>query len=263
MFRTEIDVPLPKSLILDFVRDPFIVGGVFGHVAVLQVKDKVKGDFVTPEYLQQPLNEFRVAYIYGVPPDYKVFPGIFKGPEILVDEIRYTGSTDDGKMSFKLSFILKSAGSSTRLYMSSEFEFKESFLQKLLGRSSFDLAKHIIEGHFIPYIKFYLNSHVPKEVKVGKRVLLEEEGDMNYIIAKFKEIVKNTNTGIIEINNEDLDCSFMVINGDIKKAICRGGKEVKRDNEALSALLFASGKGKLTVYDINLEDYISVEQIQD
>ncbi|ARM75424.1 hypothetical protein [Acidianus manzaensis] len=256
MYSSEIEVEAPRSLVLEFVRDPFIVAGVFGHVAILRVKDKVKGDFVTPEYLEKPENSFKVAYIYGVPPDYKVFSGIFEGPKISVDAIEYSGYTDDGKIKFTLSFILKNLASETRIYMNSEFKFEGSFLDKMLGRGSFDMAKHIIEGHFMPYIKFYFDSHKSSEVKIGKRIILQDEGDMNYIITKFKEVARTMNNGIIEVYSENLNCSFGIINNNMKRSICRSGKDIKTDTEALTALLFSTGKGKIIAYEVNLEDAI-------
>lgn len=257
MYRSQIDLQIPKSLAMEFGKDPFIIAGIFGHVAILSVKDKIKGEFVTPDDLQQPANEFRVAYVYGVPPNYKVYPGIFKGPEIAGDEIKYSGYTEDGKVSFTLSFIFKSLGSITRLYITTNFEYRGSFLDKLIGRSSFDLAKHIVEGHYIPYIKFYFNYHVPKEMELTKKVVLEEEGDMSMIIEKFKEVIKSLQYGVVEITSEGLECTFVIVNGNVKKGVCKGGNEIKTDAEALSSLLFVSGKGKITVYEVNLEDYFA------
>ncbi|MBB5253553.1 hypothetical protein [Sulfurisphaera ohwakuensis] len=58
------------------------------------------------------------------------------------------------------------------------------------------------------------------------------------------------------MNLDKLNCSIVVQNKEMKKAVCRSNGNVKMGFEALSMIISAKGQGKIGVYTIKIEDII-------
>ena len=260
MYRNEIVVNANRSSVLGVLTNPFFISGIFGHVGILRVKDKQKGDYVTPEFLNSPEDDFQVAYVFGTPENYHVYLGHMIGPEVSLGEVKYKGETSDGKFKWEISFLLTPIDDNkTRVSISVDAKYKTSTLARIFGRSEFDLATHIVEGHIIPFFKFYFKPS--EEIEVNKIEIESEEGEANKVIAKFKEIIPKLETEMIKISGKNLECLVIVINKDIKRVTCLVGNDVRTGSEALSLLLLYNGELKMKAYQLQLEDLI--EKIED
>ncbi|MUM65738.1 hypothetical protein D1867_10895 [Acidianus infernus] len=254
-YRNEIVVNANRSTVMGVLINPFFFAGIVGHIGILRVKDKLKGEYVTPEYLNSPENDFEVAYVFGTPENYRVTLGYMRGPEISSGEIKYKGGTFDGKFEWEISFILTPLGDNkTRISFLVKAQYKSSVLSRIFGRSEFDLATHIVEGHFIPFIRFYFKPS--EEFELNKVEVLSEEGDSNKVIGKFKEVIHKLEAGIVKIFGKNLECLVVVLNREIKKASCITGNDIKTGSEALSLLLLYNGELKMKAYELQLEDLI-------
>ncbi|MQL56156.1 hypothetical protein [Acidianus ambivalens] len=255
MYRNEIVINAGRSSLLGVLTNPFFISGIVGHVGILRVKDKQKGDYVTPEFLNSPEDDFQVAYVFGTPENYNVSLGYMVGPEIFPGEVKYKGGTFDGKFEWEVSFFLTPIDDNkTRLSISVNAKYKTSMLARIFGRSEFDLAFHIVEGHFIPFFKFYFKPS--EEIEVNKIEIASEEGEANEVIAKFKEIVPKLEAGMIKISGKNLECLVIVINKDIRRVTCLAGNDLKTGSDALSLLLLYNGELKMKAYQLQLEDLI-------
>lgn len=255
MYMNEVVVNANKSVVLGALTNPFFFAGVVGHIGILRVKDKLKGEYVTPEYLNSPENDFEVAYVFGTPESYHVSLGYMRGPEVSPGEVKYSGGTFDGKFEREISFVLTPLGDSrTRVVITANAKYKTSILSKLFGKSEFDLAAHIVEGHFAPFVKLYFKPS--EELEVSKIEVASEEGDANVVLGKFKELIPKLEAGMIKITGKNLECLVVVLNKDIKRATCLAGNDLKTGSEALSLLLLYSGELKMKAYQVQLEDII-------
>lgn len=253
MYRNEIIVNASRPITLGLLTNPFLIAGITGHLAIIGVKDKQKGDYVKPEFLSSPERDFKVAYVFGGDENHYVSLGYLRGPEVTPGEVKYEGATFDGKFEVDVSFFLTPIGDSkTRIVISVNAKYKTSILSKLFGRSEQDLATHIVESHFIPFFKFFFKPS--EEFEIRKIEIISEEGDGHKLLGKFKEVLPKLEVGVAKIYGNDTECSIVVFNRDIKRMTCRADDDVKSGHEALSLLLLNNGELKMRVYQLLLDD---------
>ena len=120
MYSTELVINAPTFFVRKILMDPMFVSGTSGHIAILKFKDKQKNEYLAGDKIRElsaPTDEFIALYILlKTNKDFKYEEGIFKGPEITVQSIKYYGKTDDGKLEFTIEFMPKNLGNTqTRL----------------------------------------------------------------------------------------------------------------------------------------------------
>lgn len=185
-----------------------------------------------------------------------------------MDRIKYSGYSDDNKLEFEISIIPKSLGENlTRMYFATNVKYNDSFMDRLLGRSAVDFAKHIVEDHFITYARVYFSSFADLLSSMGQREISspspislspisEFTGDAAGVLAKMNQVITQLNLGVIKVSFDKLNCSIVVENKTMKKAVCKGENGIKTGFEELSMIMSAKGQGKMQVYTINVEDLI-------
>jgi len=272
MYRGDLVVNAPVQFARKFAMDPLIISGISGHISIRGFKDKAKNEFLFGDRIRElsaPANEFKALFILlKSGGNFKYADGVFKGPEVTMDGIKYSGYSDDGKLEFEISIMPKSLGENvTRLYFATNVKYNESFMDRLLGRSAVDFAKHIVEDHFITYARVYfssfadlLSSFTQKGYSSTSSISLspisEFTGDAAGVLAKMNETITQLNLGVIKVSFDKLNCSIVVENKAMKKAVCKGENGIKTGFEALSMIMSAKGQGKMQVYTINVEDLI-------
>ena len=269
MYRGDIVINAPVQFVRKFAMDPLLISGIFGHVAILGFKDKAKNEYLFGDRIREltaPANEFKALFILlKSGGNFKYADGVFKGPEVTAEGIKYSGYSDDGKLEFEISIILKSLGENvTRVYFETNFKYNDPLLDRLLGRSAVDFAKHIVEDHFITYTRVYFPSFVdlmgqrgiPSTSSVSLSPISEFTGDAGSLLAKINEVITQLNLGVIKVSFDKLNCSIVVENKAMKKAVCKSDGATKTGFEALSMIMTAKGQGKMEVYALNIEDLI-------
>jgi len=272
MYRGDIVINAPIQFVRRFVMDPLIISGISGHISIRGFKDKAKNEYLFGDRIRElsaPANEFKALFILlKRGSNFKYADGVFKGPEVTMDGIKYSGYSDDGKFEFEISIIPKSLGENlTRVYFGTNVKYNDSFMDRLLGRSAVDFAKHIVEDHFITYTKQYFPSFSDLLSSMGQRdmsspssvslsPISEFTGDAAGVLAKMNEAITQLNLGVIKVSFDKLNCSIVVENKAMKKAVCKGENGIKTGFEALSMIMSAKGQGKMEVYALNIEDIV-------
>jgi hypothetical protein len=154
-YSQDVTIKAPKDRLISLIADPFLVSGIFGHVNILRVYDQKQGKYVGFSSLSSFSNRFLVVYIFGTP-DTKMnlFEGEMEGPIFEANGIVYRGWTKDQKFTWEIRFeakAVKPTETLVRIFVTADY--KVSGLDKLLGRTPFALAQHIVEEHIIPYVK--------------------------------------------------------------------------------------------------------------
>jgi len=272
MYRGDIVVSAPVQFARKFAMDPLIISGISGHISILGFKDKAKNEYLFGDRIREltaPANEFKALFILlKSGGNFKYADGVFKGPEVTMDGIKYSGYSDDGKLEFEISTMPKSLGENlTRVYFATNVKYNDSFMDRVLGRSAVDFAKHIVEDHFITYAKQYFPSFSDLLSSMGQRdksspssvslsPISEFSGDAGGVLAKMNEVITQLNLGVIKVSFDKLNCSIVVENKTMKKAVCKNGNGIKTGLEAISMIMTAKGQGKMEVYAMNIEDII-------
>ena len=272
MYRGDIVVNAPVQFARKFAMDPLLISGISGHITILGFKDKVKNEYLFGDRIREltaPANEFKALFILlKSGGNFKYADGVFKGPEVTAEGIKYSGYSDDGKLEFEISIITKSLGENlTRVYFMTNVKYNDSFMDRLLGRSAIDFAKHIVEDHFMTYARVYFPSFSDLLSSMGQREksstspvslspISEFTGDAAEVLAKINEAITQLNLGVIKVSFDKLNCSIVVENKTMKKAVCKGESGIKTGFEALSMIMSAKGQGKMEVYAINVEDIV-------
>ena len=156
VFSRDVTIKAPKDRLVGLMTDPFLISGVFGHVNILRVYDQKQGIYVGFSSLSSFSNRFLVVYIFGTP-DTKMnlFEGEMEGPMFEAGSVVYRGWTKDQKFTWEIRFeakAVKPTETLVRIFVTADY--KVSGLDRLLGRTPFALAQHIVEEHMIPYVKY-------------------------------------------------------------------------------------------------------------
>jgi hypothetical protein len=274
MYSTEVIIDVPIWIVRKILMDPLFISGISGHISITEFKDKQKGEYLMGDRIRElsaPTDEFIALYIIETTTkDFKYAEGIFKGPIVNMQSIKYFGMTNDGKLEFKAELVPKSLGNTqTRLYIATDIKYNDSLIDKILGRSAVDFAKHIVEDHFATYARVYfpllygdiIKSKTDKE-KITQGLpltpLFEFSGDAASILSKINETISQLDLGLIKVNFSKVNCNIVIQNKEMKRAICKSEGNVKVGFEALSMIISAKGQGKMEVYSLKLEDLIDI-----
>lgn len=253
-FTFTIDVPGKRERVARVFTDPWRLSGIFGHIQLLQVYDEEQKKYVTPEYLKKPTNKYKVLYVFGTP-DTKLSTilGYMEGPNISMAGIEYKGGSDDGKMEWTfISQLTDKGDDTTQVRFIIDFKYKSSTLDRILGRSPFQLAEHMVTGHLVPYFKYFYK--VEKEAEgVNLTEIYSASGLLDELLPKFREFSSSLNNGIIVIKGQDFKFGCTVINKNVGEARYVQGGMTYTSMEALSRLLISRGNCAMTVYELSTE----------
>jgi hypothetical protein len=163
-------------------------------------------------------NRFLVVYVFGTP-DTKMnfFEGEMEGPMLEVNNIMYRGWTKDQKFTWEIRFEVKTVKPTetlVRIFVNANY--KVSGLDRLLGRTPFALAQHIVEEHIVPYIKYYLKVENEIELEgITPTKLLDEQGLFSQILPKIKNMSGDVEYGVAVIKGENVSEKMWIKNGKI------------------------------------------------
>lgn len=260
VYSQEVSLGVSKSQVLSVLGDPFSFTGIVGHINILQVFDKEQARYVTPESLREPVNDFLVLYVFGTP-DTKlsIMKGYMEGPKPIPGGISYSGRTDDDKMEWKMEFYITEGDDTSRLRTSIEFTYKSGALDKLLGRSPFQLAEHILTGHIIPYFKFYQRG---SSVKMPDTLSWEEkeriEDELPVLATKIRDSISKIDNGAVIIVGKNLRAIISVRDKKPLNMKMIKGNQVISGNEVLARLILEQGRGILLAYNVDTDELLNI-----
>ncbi|BCU68424.1 hypothetical protein HS7_18610 [Sulfolobales archaeon HS-7] len=253
LYDKEIRVQASKVRVLKDFTDPFKIAGILGHVQLLQIYDSSKRKYVSPNELVSPVrDDFRVIYIFGTP-ETKMSEtlGIMKGPYINSNGIEVTGWSDDDKFRWKLNVYAKEFSAETILKLSLDVTYQSSTLEKLFGKSQFQLAQHMVDAHIVPYYQFFFTSESQglELIEIGKYT-----GEIELAIQKMKEFISQIEIGVVTMKGERFQFNATIINGELKKNMMRRGGEIYTGETALGKLFLEKGKVDISAYEISIDN---------
>jgi len=254
LFNTEISVRSLKDRVTRWLTDPFLVSGIFGHVSLLQIYDANSKQYLTPSQISNPSNRFKVLYVFGTP-NTKIHTmlGIMEGPKILPSGILYEGEDDEGKFKWKIEFRLKSEDKETRIGISVTADYRVSGLDRLLGRSPFALAEHIVKDHIVPYFKYYFKESIEAN-EIVPNLVYENNSNFAAILPELTTLIKNIEYGLLSISGDNINGDIIVKNGKFNfTKILYKGKVLEGDNILLE-LVSIPEKINVKLYSVNIDE---------
>ncbi|WP_126450948.1 hypothetical protein [Sulfodiicoccus acidiphilus] len=251
MYTFDVKTSASKGRVMGFLLDPFVFTGVIGHINVLQVMDVKKGKYVAPGSLEEPGRDYRVLYVFGTP-DTKlnVMLGAMLGPDFSPAGVSYGGKTDDGKFEWRADFKVSADRGETEVRIALDVQYRSGTLDKLLGRSAFQLAQHFVTDHIIPYIKLYLKGG---ELEVSKVEVARLEVDASQLLTKLRELSKGMVTGVISAAGEDFRATLLVKNGELGTMRMMKGGKLFTGGDVIAKLLTEQGRVRLMAYEVDVE----------
>lgn len=251
----EIELRIPRSVVRSGLMDPFLFSGVMGHVNILQILDKKSAEYVAPGKLSEPGNDYRVLYVFGTP-DTKLHTvlGYMKGPELEGGSIFYSGRSDDNKFEWKAHFYMDEGANGSKLRIGLEVSYRTSALDKLIGKSSFELAQHIVQDHIIPYLRLYLSKEqqMVQEQGIFANEVMRIEGDIAEVATKIRQLIESVNSGFIVIKGKNIRASIQVLNKRPSLMKMIRGNQIITGNDVLANLILESGNAVAVAYEIDL-----------
>jgi hypothetical protein len=260
-YSKDLLINVPKEKLLGLVTDPFLVSGIFGHIALLKAFDVKRGTYVDFNELSGFSNRFLVVYIFGSPgTKIEFFEGEMEGPIYETGSILYRGWTKEHKFTWDVRIEASSIRpNQTLARVIASCEYKLSTLEKILGKTPFALAQHLVEEHIIPYINYYLVTRSEVEIEeVTLLKVLEEQGLFSQILPKITDSIKNIEYGVVTIKGEKLNGKMIVKNGIISSIEVNDNGKIVQGENAMLYLVSLPQLVRVNLYSVNLDEIISV-----
>ena len=259
VYSHEVTIQAPKERLVGLMMDPFLLSGIFGHVNILRVYDQKQGKYVGFSSLSSFSNRFLVVYIFGTP-DTKMnlFEGEMEGPIFEAGSVVYRGWTKDQKFTWEIRFeakAVKPTETLVRIFVTADY--KVSGLDKLLGRTPFALAQHIVEEHIIPYVKYYLKAESGIGLEgITPTKLLDEQGLFSQILPKIKNMSGDVEYGVAVIKGENVSGKMWIKNGKIAGIEVNHKGQTLQGQDATLELVSLLTPVRVTLYAVNLDEVL-------
>ncbi|MCQ4367141.1 MAG: hypothetical protein NO114_05735 [Sulfolobales archaeon] len=258
-YSQDITIKAPKDRLVSLMTDPFLMSGIFGHVNLLRVYDQKQGKYVGFSSLSSFSNRFLVVYIFGTP-DTKMnlFEGEMEGPIFEAGSVVYRGWTKDQKFTWEIRFEAKATKpTETLLRIFVTADYRVSGLDRLLGRTPFALAQHIVEEHIIPYVKYYLKTESGIELGgITPTKLLDEQGLFSQILPKIKNMSGDVEYGVAVIKGENVSGKMWIKNGKIVGIEVNHKGQTLQGQDAMLELVSLLTPVRVTLYAVNLDEVL-------
>jgi len=258
-YSHDVTIQAPKDRLLSLMTDPFLLSGIFGHVNILRVYDQKQGKYVDFSYLSSFSNRFLVVYVFGTP-DTKMhlLEGEMEGPILEAGSIVYRGWTKDQKFVWGIRFeakAIKPMETLVRIFVNADYNV--SGLDRLLGRTPFALAQHIVEEHIIPYVKHYLKteSGIGLEGIIPTK-LLDEQGLFSQIVPKITKVSGDVEYGVAVIKGENVNGKMVIKNGKISGIEVNHNGQTLQGQDAMLELVSLLTPVRVTLYAVNLDEVL-------
>ncbi|AWR95273.1 hypothetical protein [Acidianus brierleyi] len=173
-----------------------------------------------------------------------------EGPYFIIGGIQYKGYSE--KFSWNMEFYLKE-NEKPKLKIILDVDYKKTGLEKLLGRSSFKLAEHIVTAHFVPFFELYKDEDYDFETTLNE--MYREENFANQIVSKIGEISEKIDNGIILIKGEKLKATLYVVDRNISNMKLILENRIILGDEVLKNLLLNRSKVTLIAYQVYLDEF--------
>jgi hypothetical protein len=259
VYSHDVTIQTSKDRVVSLLTDPFLLTGVFGHINILQVYDQKERKYVKPSLLSGFSNKFLVIYIFGTP-DTKMnfFEGEMEGPVYSSEGVIYRGWTKDQKFTWEMKLqtkAIKPMETLVRIIMTADY--KVSGLDKILGRTPFALAQHIVEDHILPYIKYYLKTQNDIGIEgITPTKLLEEQDTFSQILPKITKASVDVEYGIVVIKGEDVNGRILIKNGRIAKINVNYKGQIIQGQDAILELISLSDTVRATLYAVYIDEVL-------
>jgi len=259
-YSHEVTIQAPKDRIVSLITDPFRLSGVFGHVNILRAYDPTRGKYANLSSLSSFSNRFLVAYVFGTPDtEMNLFEGEMEGPIFGAHSVVYRGWTKDQKFTWEIRFkAMPNKPMGTLLRISATADYKVSGLDRLLGRTPFALAQHIVEEHIIPYFKYYLKTGSGVGLEgITPTKLLDEQGLFSRILPKIKNVSGDVGCGVAVIKGENVSGKMWIKNGKIIGIEVNHKGQTLRGQDAMLELESLLTPVRVTLYAVNLDEVLT------
>ncbi|MCQ4343416.1 MAG: hypothetical protein NO117_00445 [Sulfolobales archaeon] len=259
VYSNEVTIKAPKDTLISLITDPFLLSGVFGHISIIRVYDQKQGKYVELSSLSSTSNRFLVVYVFGTP-DTKMnlFEGEMEGPIFEVGSVVYRGWTKDQKFTWEVRFEAKAVKpTETLVRILVNADYIVSGLDRLLGRTPFALAQHIVEDHIIPYVKYYLKAESGIELGgITPTKLLDEQGLFSQILPKIKNVSGDVEYGVAVIKGENVSGKMWIKNGKIAGIEVNHKGQTLQGQDATLELVSLLTPVRVTLYAVNLDEVL-------
>jgi hypothetical protein len=256
-YSHEVTIKAPKDRVVSLITDPFLLSGVFGHVNILRVYDQKQGKYVDLSSLSSFSDRFLVVYVFGTP-DTKMnlLEGEMEGPIFEAGSVVYRGWTKDQKFTWGVRFeakAIKPTETLVRIFVTADYYV--SGLDRLLGRTPFALAQHIVEEHIIPYVKYYLKAESGIGLEgITPTKLLDEQGLFSQILPKITKVSGDVEYGVAVIKGENVSGKVWIKNGKIAGIEVNHKGQTLQGQDAMLELVSLLTPVRVTLYAVNLDE---------
>jgi hypothetical protein len=259
VYSQDVTIKTSKDRVVSLITDPFLLSGVFGHVNILRVYDQKQGKYVDLSSLSSFSDRFLVVYVFGTP-DTKMnlFEGEMEGPIFEAGSVVYRGWTKDQKFTWGVRFeakAIKPMETLVRIFVTADYYV--SGLDRLLGRTPFALAQHIVEGHIIPYVKYYLKTESGIGLEgITPTKLLDEQGLFSQILPKITKVSGDVEYGVAVIKGENVSGKMWIKNGKIAGIEVNHKGQTLQGQDAMLELVSLLTPVRVTLYVVDLDEVL-------
>ncbi|TRM97375.1 hypothetical protein DMP16_02860 [Sulfolobus sp. B1] len=245
-YNGSLKIKASRGSIFNVLTDPYIFSGASGHITLYKVFDNKKQSFVPQGDAIDPANKFKAAFLYqDEEGNLYAIDSVLEGPQLIMDEISYRFSSDDGNLKISFSFITKDDILNARCVVEYSSSFFDVFRRKAYTKRAKgygNMAEHLITKHF-----FYYLPKLGPNIQYNLTEVMRISGDMNELILKLKDALRLDSVYLL-LKGDNFKLVGIVKNGEIRNAILKLGNMKYLNEDALSKLFSLNGRGELIVY---------------
>jgi hypothetical protein len=254
VYTTKLTVSLCLREVREVFGDPFKFAGVSGHINLLMGLRSQDDEPFFFDQADSPPTRFRASFLLGTPRGQTVtYFGTFEKIQLpSLDMISYRGVEDRRRFEFQIDISLKETAShGTTVTFSAVSNFNVDLLSRLTGKSpSYYMGQHIIEQHFIPYLR-WAEAAKRSQDSVKLTLVFEKNGQLNELVKLVLGLFKEKGRlGLIEFRNEDLRGWLLIRDGTIIAAYSYPLSEFLDEQSVISSILKAEDRVTLRAYGI-------------
>ncbi len=186
------------------VADPFLVSSVLGHVQLLMEKEN--GEFKSFDKVSSSSDVFRVLFEFGNPFSRLLTSSGEMQRKVTRSSISYEMGPDDNAFSININFIAEKG----KLRIINTVKYFSPQAVNYVGMKEDDLENHLMNGHLIPYFRFFGGEG---DEYVQLRV---SEGNLCDLIASIGELRKTDDMYKVVIISPEISAVLYVQKDNIK-----------------------------------------------
>ncbi|BBG25303.1 hypothetical protein [Sulfuracidifex tepidarius] len=233
----EVSLKYDSTGILHKLADPFVVTSILGHVRLIMEKED--DEFKSFDRVTSSSDVFRVIFEFGNPFSKLLTSSGELQRKVTPSSISYKMNPEDNVFSISTNFVIEKG----KLRIINSVKYLSPQAVNYIGMKEDELELHLIEGHLIPYFKFFSGNEEDEYV-----LLKTAEGNLCSLIASMGELRKTNYIYKIVIASPKINTVLHIQKDSVKVEGNIGESSVSSMKQLLEEIMTRCCNGTIKIF---------------